>query len=203
MICQTCQAETSQIWMFVRRIQKLPKILWLNTLENDCTISLRNHGEKMLGISSPHRISSVQVGQLLKLSIAPANLPEHLRCYCKSFSEALRARIDLIFLLLQRYAFSLMRLIVLVFQYYRWNTVYYRWSWRSDKKHKNLNLFKRWLGPSKLLRCIYGCEKWIPDKIPHRYGCPKKISTFFLSKKIFVENEIETKKFFEKYFCSF
>ena len=73
----------------------------------------------------------------------------------------------------------------MVFECYRWNTVYYQWSWRSEKKHKYLNLFKRWLGPSILLRCIYGCQKWIPDKIPHRYGCPKNFSTFF-----FVEKDI-------------
>ena len=76
----------------------------------------------------------------------------------------------------------------LVFQYYRWNTVYYRWSWRSDKKHKNMNLFKWWLGPSKLLRCIYGCQKWISDKIPHRYGNPIFFSTFiFSSRKIILK----------------
>ena len=51
------------------------------------------------------------------------------------------------------------------------------------KKHKYLNLFKQWLGPSKLLRCIYRCQKWIPDKIPHRNSNPKKISTFFFVEK--------------------
>ena len=84
----------------------------------------------------------------------------------------------------------------MVFQYYRWNTVYYRWSWRSEKKHNYLNLFKWWLGPSKLLRCIYGCQKWIPDKIPHRYSNPKIFSTFFfVRKKIIFENE---QKYFSK-----
>ena len=46
--------------------------------------------------------------------------------------------------------------------------------------------------------CIYGCQKWIPDKIPHRNGYPKKISTFFfVEKKIFFENE---QKYFSKNF---
>ena len=86
----------------------------------------------------------------------------------------------------------------MVFECYRWNTVYYQWSWRSEKKHKYLNLFKRWLGPSKLLRCIYGCQKWIPDKIPHRYGNPIFFSTFFFRrKKIFFENK---QKYFSKNF---
>ena len=62
-------------------------------------------------------------------------------------------------------------------------------------------IFRNGFRPSKVLRCIYGSEKWIPDKIPHRNGYPQKNSQLFCCrKKIFFENENFG---FEKYFCSF
>ena len=50
---------------------------------------------------------------------------------------------------------------------------------------------KRYFGPiSKImLRCIYGCQKWIPDKILHRYYDSIFFSThFFFDKKKHFEN---------------
>ena len=41
---------------------------------------------------------------------------------------------------------------------------------------------------STMLRCIYGCQKWIPDTIPHRNDDPTFFSTFiFSSKKIILK----------------
>ena len=80
----------------------------------------------------------------------------------------------------------------------------YRWSWPPLKISLFLKSFRSCFGPSKLLRCIYGCEKWIPDKIPHRNSYPKKISTFFSSKiKYFSKIKKMQNMNFEKYFCSF
>ena len=46
-----------------------------------------------------------------------------------------------------------------------------------------------------MLRCIYGCQKWVPDKILHRYSNSIFFSTFiFFNKKIFSK----IKKYFSK-----
>ena len=37
-----------------------------------------------------------------------------------------------------------------------------------------------------MLRCIYGCQKWIPDKILHRYDNSFFFSTPFFSTKIII-----------------
>ena len=44
-----------------------------------------------------------------------------------------------------------------------------------------------------MLRCIYGCEKWIPDKIPHRNDNSIFFSTHFFSTKFFI---LKMKKYF-------
>ena len=40
-----------------------------------------------------------------------------------------------------------------------------------------------------------GCEKWIPDKILHRYDDPKNFSTFFFHRK---KKHFENEKIFSK-----
>ena len=115
----------------------------------------------------------------------PVLIESHLRWPRKRRSAALRARNDLIFFCWKA---KLPKDFPLAF-WYLYATDMYRWSWRSEKKHNNLNLFKWWLGPSKLLRCIYGCQKWIPDKIPHRNGNPNFFLNFFF---------VETKNIFWK-----
>ena len=50
-----------------------------------------------------------------------------------------------------------------------------------------------------LLRCISSCQKWIPGKIPHRYGAPTFFSTFiFSSQKIFLKKKSDILKIFKK-----
>ena len=48
-----------------------------------------------------------------------------------------------------------------------------------------------------MLRCMYGCQKWIPDKILHRYDDPIFFSTFFSMKKNILRKKM---KFSGKYF---
>ena len=48
-----------------------------------------------------------------------------------------------------------------------------------------------------MLRCIYGCQKWIPDKILHRNDDPIFFSTFFFSMKK-INLKMKKKNFFGK-----
>ena len=73
-------------------------------------------------------------------------------------------------------------------------------AYMSNNTKQNYIFFERTIFLWELFlvfRCIYGCQKWIPDKIPHRNDNPIFFLNFFFSlkKNIFWKWE---KIFFEK-----
>ena len=55
-----------------------------------------------------------------------------------------------------------------------------------------------------MLRCIYGCQKWIPDKILHRNDNPIFFSTFIFSlRKIVLKMKKKYFRFFSSKFPKF